>query len=107
MHQVKLNCITVLPRLCLRQKKYSKKRREKYNDTAWGSNGPIFSSFPTNTKCDNIEQLQVERSEKLPTELYEKFFDDEFYLFLALLINLSILYLDKIIGTDLFAVYLK
>ena len=37
----------------------------------------------------------------------KKFFDDAFYLFLALLINLSILYLDKIIGTDLFAVYLK
>ena len=73
-------------------KKYSKKRSENYNDTTWSSNSLIFCSFPTNKEGDNIEQLEVELSEKSLIELCEKFFDNEFYLFLALLINLSILY---------------
>ena len=92
MHQVKLNCITVLPRLCLQQKNTAKKDVKNIMVRRGAVMVQPFLLFQP-IKNATVQSNYKLNSVKCFQQSYAKnFFDNEFYLFLALLINVSILY---------------
>ena len=92
MNQVKSNCITVLSRLCVQQKSTARKNVKNKMIQRGAVMVPSFLLFQP-TKNATIQSNYKLNSMKSYQQSYaKKIFDDEFYLFLAPLINLCILY---------------